>query len=61
MYSAEKEDGNAPPPDAGKFIRIGIVALIAIVFFALAGNQAVILSMNVTEFSETFTKPLTFS
>ena len=61
MYSAEKEDGNAPPPDAGKFIRIGIVALIAIVFFALAGNQAVILSMNVTEFAETFTKPLTFS
>jgi len=61
LYSAEKEDGNAPPPDAGKFIRIGIVALIAIVFFALAGNQAVILSMNVTEFAETFTKPLTFS
>ena len=61
MYSAEKEDGNAPPPDAGKFIRIGIVALITIVFFALAGNQAVILSMNVTEFAETFTKPLTFS
>ena len=61
MYSAEKEDGNAPPPDAGKFIRIGIVALITIVFFALAGNQAVILSMNVTEFAETFTKPLAFS
>jgi len=61
LYSAEKEDGNAPPPDAGKFIRIGIVALITIVFFALAGNQAVILSMNVTEFAETFTKPLTFS
>ena len=61
MYSAEKEDGNAPPPDAGKFIRIGIVALITIVFFALAGNQAVILSMNVTEFAETFTKPLVFS
>ena len=61
MYSAEKEDGNAPPPDAGKFIRIGIVALIAVVFFALAGNQAVILSMNVTEFADTFTKPLMFS
>ena len=61
MYSAEKEDGNAPPPDAGKFIRIGIVALIVVVFFALAGNQAVILSMNVTEFADTFTKPLMFS
>ena len=61
MYSAEKQDGNAPPPDAGKFIRIGIVALIAVVFFALAGNQAVILSMNITEFADTFTKPLIFS
>ena len=61
MYSAEKEDGNAPPPDAGKFIRVGIVALIVVVFFALAGNQAVILSMNVTEFADTFTKPLLFS
>ena len=61
MYSAEKEDGNAPPPDAGKFIRLGIVAVITVIIFALAGNQAVILSMNVTEFAETFTKPLTFS
>jgi len=61
LYSAEKEDGNAPPPDAGKFIRLGIVALIGVIFFALAGNQAVILSMNVTEFADTFTKPLTFS
>ena len=60
MYSEEKNN-NAPPPDAGKFIRFGIVALIAVVFFVLAGNQAVILSMNVTEFAETFTKPLTFS
>ena len=61
MYSAEKEDGNAPPPDAGKFIRLGIVAVITVIIFALAGNQAVVLSMNVTEFAETFTKPLTFS
>ena len=61
MYSAEKQDDNAPPPDAGKFIRVGIVALIVVVFFALAGNQAVILSMNVTEFADTFTKPLLFS
>ena len=61
MYSAEKENGNAPPPDAGKFVRIGIVALISVIFFALVANQAVILSMNVTEFAETFTKPLFFS
>jgi hypothetical protein len=61
LYSAEKQDGSAPPPDAGKLIRIGIVAIIVVIFFALAGNQAVILSMNVTEFADTFTKPLLFS
>ena len=61
MYSAEKQDDSAPPPDAGKLIRIGIVAIIGVVFFALAGNQAVILSMNITEFADTFTKPLVFS
>ena len=61
MYSAEKEDGNAPPPDTGKFIRVGIIAVIAVIIFALAGNQSVILSMNITEFADTFTKPLFFS
>jgi len=61
LYSAEKQDDSAPPPDAGKLIRIGIVAIIGVVFFALAGNQAVILSMNITEFADTFTKPLVFS
>jgi len=61
MYSAEKQDGDAPPPDAGKIIRLGIVALVGVVIFALAGNSAVIFSMNVTEFADTFTKPLVFS
>ena len=61
MYSAEKQDGDAPPPDAGKIIRLGIVALVGVVIFALAGNSAVIFSMNVTEFADTFTKPLMFS
>ena len=41
--------------------KIGIIALIAVVIFALAGNQAVILSMNVTEFADVFTKPLMFA
>ena len=36
MYSAEKEDGNAPPPDTGKFIRVGIIAVIAVIIFARA-------------------------
>jgi len=60
LYS-EKKEGSAPPPDAGKFVRIGIIGVIAVIIFALAGNQAVILSMNFTEFQDTFTKPLYYS
>ena len=35
MYSAEKQDGDAPPPDAGKIIRLGIVALVGVVIFCV--------------------------
>ncbi len=60
MYSAST-DKQAPPPDTGKFVRLGIVAIIGIVIFALVGNQAVILSMNFTEFGEQFSKPLYYT
>ncbi|MCG8392658.1 MAG: hypothetical protein MI745_06210, partial [Pseudomonadales bacterium] len=60
MYSAST-DKQAPPPDTGKFIRLGIVVIIGIVIFAIVGNQAVILSMNFTEFGEQFTKPLYYT
>ena len=60
MYSAEKAS-SGPPPDAGKFVRIAIGAIIGIVILALAGNQAVVLSMNVTEFDKIFTQPLYYS
>lgn len=60
MYSAST-DKQTPPPDAGKFIRLGVVAIIGIVIFALAGNHAVILSMNFTEFGDQFTKPLYYT
>ena len=60
MYSAST-DKQAPPPDAGKYIRLGIVAIIGIVIFAMVGNQAVVLSMNFTEFGEQFTKPLYYT
>ncbi len=60
MYSSSKES-STPPPDAGKYVRLGIVALIAIFAFALVGNQAVILFMNVEEFAEIFTTPLYFA
>jgi len=62
LYSSAKAgSSNAPPPDAGKFIRIGVVALIAIVAFAIVGNQAVTLFMNHEEFADLFTTPLYFS
>ncbi|MFB5609586.1 MAG: hypothetical protein ACE5Q5_05145, partial [Nitrosarchaeum sp.] len=60
MYSAST-DKQAPPPDTGKFVRLIIVAIIAVAIFAIAGNQAVILSMNFTEFGEQFSKPLYYS
>ena len=60
MYSAAT-DKQAPPPDAGKYIRLGIVAIIVIAIVVIGGNQAVILSMNFTEFGEQFTKPLYYS
>ena len=60
MYSAST-DKQTPPPDAGKYIRLGIVAIIGIVIFTMVGNQAVILSMNFTEFGDQFTKPLYYS
>ncbi len=60
MYSAST-DKQAPPPDAGKYIRLGIVAIIGIVIFTMVGNQVVILSMNFTEFGDQFTKPLYYT
>ena len=60
MYSAST-DKQAPPSDAGKYIRLAIVAIIGIVIFTMVGNQAVILSMNFTEFGDQFTKPLYYT
>jgi len=60
LYSAST-DKQTPPPDAGKYIRLGIVAIIGIVIFTMVGNQAVILSMNFTEFGDQFTKPLYYT
>lgn len=60
MYNSSTQS-SPPPRDAGKYVRIGIVALIAIVIFVLTSNQAVILYMNSQEFGTLFTKPLYFS
>jgi hypothetical protein len=60
LYSAASEK-KAPPTDAGKYIRLGVVAIIVIAIVVMAGNQLVILSMNFTEFGDQFTKPLYYS
>ena len=59
MYSAPSE--NTAQPDAGKYIRIGIVAAIGLIIFAIVGSQGVTLSMNFSEFGEQFTKPLYYA
>ncbi|MDE1872010.1 MAG: UPF0182 family protein [Thaumarchaeota archaeon] len=60
MYSSSTQS-NPPPRDASRYIRLGIVAIIAIVIFVMGSNQAVILYMNFQEFGTLFTKPLYFS
>lgn len=60
MYSSSTQS-NPPPRDASKYVRLGIVAIIAIVIFVMGSNQAVILYMNFQEFGTLFTKPLYFS
>ena len=60
LYSAST-DKQRPPPDAGKYVKIAIIAIIGIAIFAVVGNQAVILSMNFSEFDEQFSKPLFYT
>ena len=59
LYSST--ESSSPQPDAGKFIRLGIIAVIGIIVLVMVGNQGVILSMNMTEFGDQFTKPLHYS
>ena len=60
MYNAST-DKQTPPPDAGKYVRIGVIALIGLAIFAVVGNQAVIISMNFAEFGVLFTQPVLYS
>jgi len=60
LYNSSTQS-SPPPRDAGKYVKIGVAALIAIVIFVLTSNQAVVLYMNSQEFGTLFTKPLYFS
>ena len=60
MYSSAKAS-TGPPPDAAKFLRIGIIAIIVVMAFLLVGNQGVVLLMNFEEFADLFTTPLYLS
>jgi len=60
LYSKPKQE-TAPPPDSGKYIRIGVVVAIGLVVFALVASQGVLISMNFNEFEDKFTKPLYYS
>ena len=60
MYSAAASS-ERPPADTGKYVRLGITAVIAVVIFLIAGNQAVSIYMNFAEFGEKFSKPLYYS
>ncbi|NDF25884.1 MAG: hypothetical protein EB149_07895, partial [Thaumarchaeota archaeon] len=59
MYNSSQSSSSSP--NAGKLIRLGIIAAIGIIVLIMVGNQGVILSMNMTEFGSQFIKPLQYS
>lgn len=60
MYSATT-DRQTPPPNAGKYIKLIVIAVIAIATLVVVGNEGVILYMNFSEFNEQFTRPLYYT
>ena len=60
MYSSAKAN-TGPPPDVSRYLRLGIIAIVAVIAFLLVGNQAVVLFMNFEEFADLFTTPLYFA
>lgn len=58
LWSSYSED--KPKQDIGRYIRLGLFALIGIIIFGIVSNQSIIILMNVNEFSQLFTKPLNY-
>lgn len=60
MYT-ESTDRPSPPSNFGRYVKIALFAALGALIFGLAGNQAVAMFMNVTEFGDQYTKPLYYS
>jgi hypothetical protein len=50
-----------PKQDIGRYIRIGLFALIGVVIFGVVSNQSVNILLNVDEFSDLFSKPIYYA
>ncbi len=50
-----------PKQDIGRYIRLGLFALIGIVIFRIVSNQSIIILLNFNEFSDLFTKPIYYA
>jgi hypothetical protein len=50
-----------PRQDIGKYIRIGLFALIGVVILGVVSNQSVNILLNVNEFSDLFSKPIYYA
>ena len=50
-----------PRQDIGRYIRLGLFALIGVVIFGIVSNQSVTILLNVNEFSDLFTKPIYYA
>ncbi len=60
LYSATS-DTQSPPPNTGRYIRLGVIAAIGAIIFGVVGSQAVVLLMNFSEFGDQFSKPLYYT
>ncbi|MFQ5940096.1 MAG: UPF0182 family protein [Nitrososphaerales archaeon] len=59
MWDSSAED--KPKQDVGKYIRLGLLALIGVVIFGIVSNQSINILMNIDEFSDLFTKPIYYA
>ncbi len=59
MYKTSNSGGTSSK--ASSYLRLGVIVCIAIAIFIVVGRQGVILSMNIAEFGDNFTRILLYS